>query len=443
MTVSNSLDAQADSIIEDFTLDQLRELVAAVSAGKEIGSLQNKNRAQIIELLGRFGDRRKKTLAAHRLEAITPYKHLYLYSLLDTHSYESLATTFRREFPTLVDGFSPLPRDSASLHLQLCLLDEQQNRIFLKFAHQVSSWVTVNTSADQRIQKLIKKRHPVVATIYVTLSLVVISFPGFTQGGVSYKERANYAGIARDVERLFTELTKLELRGFQAKSAIEKLLADPDAQVSDVKRSIRPKAGGKITVDSWEDSSGLAHYISKYLEEGNVTVNAGDVRELLQSGADDDIWLMWKKLDLLTRIAFQQSVPEILVVWRGAGPDLSKSELALQSLVSHLINPTPNETLAAAEEIDKTDIGGIITPGFLAQRFNMTTDEALRVLTNAASRRLLEVRFRVRTDALIEDFENRWRNTLVEFPDQVTDEHGNILDLKDTSHIEIAFERVT
>ncbi len=444
MTTSKSIDARAENLFDDFTLNQLKELAASISLGKEIESLHGKNKAQIIAVLGRTGDVRKKALTAHKLEAITPYKHIYLYTFINEITYEAMAAACRHDFPALVDGFSPLPRDSGSLlHLQLCLLDDQKHRIFFKFAHQVDSWETVKTSASHRTQQLTRRRHPVVATFYSPLRLVVIGFPGFTQSGVSYKERSTYLAIAAAAAQQFTEHTKLELQGFQAKNAIEKLLADPEAQVMDIKRSIKPQEGGRIVLDSGEDEAGLAVYLSTYLREGNVAVDAGNVRSLLQSGTADDIWLLWKKLGLLTRIALQQSVPELLVVWRGEGPDLTKIDAALQALVGHLSASTSSETLAVAEEIDKSPVGSIIIPASLAQHFNLTTDQALRALTNAASQHRVEVRFRVRTDAVLQDFENHWRSTLIEFPQQVTDEHGHAIDLTDRKHIEVAFERVS
>ena len=78
MTQSNSIDAQAEAVIRDFTLYQLKEVLATVSVGTELGSLHNKTKEQIIGLLSRVGDAKKKALVAHRLEALTPYKHLFI-----------------------------------------------------------------------------------------------------------------------------------------------------------------------------------------------------------------------------------------------------------------------------------------------------------------------------------------------------------------------------
>ena len=64
MTTSRDIDARAENLFDDFTLGQLKELAATVSIGKEIGSLSGKNKAQIIAILGRAGDIRKKALTA-------------------------------------------------------------------------------------------------------------------------------------------------------------------------------------------------------------------------------------------------------------------------------------------------------------------------------------------------------------------------------------------
>jgi hypothetical protein len=74
MSADNFLDERVEALTKDFTLHQLREVLATVSVGSERGSLQNKTREQILNQLGRIGDARKKALVAHRLEALTPYQ---------------------------------------------------------------------------------------------------------------------------------------------------------------------------------------------------------------------------------------------------------------------------------------------------------------------------------------------------------------------------------
>jgi len=440
---SSFLDAQVEAVTRDFTLHQLKEVLATVSVGSERGSLQNKTKSQIIALLGRIGDAKKKALVAHRLEVLTPYKHLFIYSLKTSVTYESVSAQCRSRFPEMVNGFSPLRSDLGSeLHFQLCLLDDERKRAFLKFAHVVESWETVNTSAYERTQKLVKKRHPVVVTLYINLSLAVVSFPGFTQVGTNFKERLQYKAIGKEAGTQVAGLLDLDLEGLQVKSAIESLLSDPAVEVFDIKRSILPQGGGRIVVDSWGDDSGLATFLAKFLKEGNVSVDSDKVRSLLQAGADDDIWLLWRKLDLLTRFGFHDSIPEVLVLWRESGPDLTKIEKVLDDLTSHYSTAPADATLAASKEIENTPTGTIITPIALSQHHGLTIDEALRVLTAAIHRNWVELRFRVKTEAMLERFQNRWRNTLAEFPESVTDESGNAIDLRDHRNVEVAFERI-
>lgn len=442
MTQPNYVDAELEGVIRDFTLYQLREVLATVSTDPSLGSLQNKNKEQLVSLLGRIGDGRKKALVAHRLETLTAYKHLFVYAVKRVTTYAEASTECRRRFPKLVDGFSPMPSDASSLHFQLCLLDDERRRIFLKFAHLVESWETFKTSGSERVQRRVKKRHPVVATFYADMGILVVSFPGFTQTGTNFKERARYTDIADEAASLAIQPLAIELEGLQVKNAIESLLADPTEQVFDVRRSIKPQGGGRIVVDSWESEAGLAKYLAAFFKEGNVALDADRVRNLLQSGTDDDIWLLWRKLDLLTRFAFHDTTSEVLVLWRESGPDLSKTEAVLIALTSHRAAPPPSAVLAAAQDIENSTVGTIITPATLSQRHSLSIDEALRVLTSAVHRGRVELRFRVKTESLLENFQNHWRPTLVDFPPSVTDEAGNVIDLVDRRNIEVAFERV-
>jgi len=444
MSSHNFLDERVEALARDFTLHQLREVLATVSVGSERGSLQSKTKEQILGQLGRIGDARKKALVAHRLEALTPYKHLYIYALKTSADYERVSTECRKRFPQLLSDFSPLRSDfGTELHLQLCLLDDAHKRAFFKFAHLVESWETVSTSQSERIQKRVRKRHPVVTTLYLSLGIAVVSFPGFTQVGADFKNRLTYAAIGKEAGALVAALIGVDLQGLQVKTAIESLLSDPTAQVFDIKRSILPQGGGKIVVDSWGDDSGLAKFLTKYLREGDVSVESDKVRNLLQSGADDDIWLLWRKLDLLTRFGFRETVPEVLVFWREAGPDSTKIDQFLEALTAYHSAAPPEATLAASKEIEDTPTGSIITPIALSQHHRITLDEALRVLISAIHRNLVELRFRVRTDSMLDNFQNIWRHNLADFPDTVTDEEGNAIDLRDHQNLEVAFERVT
>jgi hypothetical protein len=444
MPSHNFLDEQVEALAKDFTLHQLREVLATVSVGSERGSLQNKTKDQILGQLGRIGDAKKKALVAHRLEALTPYKHLYMYGFKTPVDYERVSTDCRKRFPQLLNDFSPLRSDfGGELHLQLCLLDDERKKAFFKFAHVVESWETVSTSQYERVQKRVKKRHPVVTTLYPRLGIAVVSFPGFTQVGTDFKDRLRYAAIGKEAGTLVAGLIDVELQGLQVKTAIESLLADPSAQVFDIKRSILPQGGGKIIVDSWGDESGLAKFLTKYLKEGNVAVESDKVRSLLQSGADDDIWLLWRKLDLLTRFGFRETVPEVLVLWRESGPDSVKVDQFLEALSAYHSAAPPEATLAASKEIEDTPSGSIITPIALSQHHGITADEALRVLISAIHRNWVELRFRVRTDSMLDNFQNVWRHNLADFPDAVTDEDGNAIDLRDHQNLEVAFERVT
>ena len=98
--------------------------------------------------------------------------------------------------------------------------------------------------------------------------------------------------------------------------------------------------------------------------------------------------------------------------------------------------------MAASKEIENTPTGSIITPIALSQHHGLTIDEALRVLMSAIHRNWVELRFRVKTDSMLEHFENRWRTTLADFPEKATDEKGNAIDLRDRRNLEVAFERI-
>src|SRR5439155_26717873 len=122
--------------------------------------------------------------------------------------------------------------------------------------------------------------------------------------------------------------------------------------------------------------------------------------------------------------------------------ELNRIEAALKSLVAHSVGSMPSNVMDASEAIKEAAGGQIITVGYLAQKFNISVDEALKVLTTAVGQNQVAVRFRVRTTGVLEKFENRWRSSLAEFPKSVVDETGTVFDLSDRSNVEVAFERL-
>lgn len=431
-------------VLGSFSVNQLRDLAFAMgSRGME---LPKRNLGKE-ELLGLF--RHKKTdaalaLFAHRIEAISPYKHLFVYSLdASEFSFSKAKAQIEAAFPHFVGAIRDVDPHIGDLEPQACLADELQNRIYLKLVHQVemSGWVAV--SRTEKKLKEYRKRHPVVITFRPTDGLVTIGFPGFTYlQGMQHENRVVYSGIAAQGTEFLKAKLKIDCKPFNAKPAIDALLEEEPGEVTDVKRSVRPKKGGRFAFDAGEEGK-LTTALTEFLSyEGDIPVSEKQIRGLLRRSGASDIVLVWKRLQILTRVALLQDGPEFLFIWRDSGPSSTVVDSVLQKVTSYerlLAKPGSN---AIRREVLASPLDQVVRPAMVAQQHGISRSDVVEILNLAVAKGDFEPRFRVNTDSLLVDFANPWRKSLVEFPQTVTDENANTLDLTLPSNIEVAFQRV-
>jgi len=431
-------------VIGSFSVNQLRDLASAIGSRGAEPPKRNLDKAELLAFFKNKKTDASLALFAHRIEAITPYKHLFLYSL-DASKFSFSKTKARIEgaFPKLIGSLRDVDPQLGDLEPEACLADESQNRIYLKLVHQVemSGWVAVSRT-EKRLKEF-RKRHPVVVTFRPAEGLVTIGFPGFTYlAGVQHENRLLYSEIAtRGAEFLKANL-KIQCQTFNAKPAIDALLEEEPNEVMDVKRSVRPKKGGRFAFDAGEENkltTALTEFLSR---EGDIAVSEKQIRSLLRRSGASDIVLVWRRLQILTRVALLQDAPEFLFIWRDSGPSSTAVDSILRKVISYerlVARPGIN---AIRVDLLASPFDQVLRPAMLAQRYGVSRSEVLEILNAAVSRGDFEPRFCVNTDTLLVDFANTWRKSLSEFPRTVSDEHGTVVDLTLPSNIEVAFQRV-
>jgi hypothetical protein len=96
----------------------------------------------------------------------------------------------------------------------------------------------------------------------------------------------------------------------------------------------------------------------------------------------------------------------------------------------------------ARKEVLASPLDRVVTPAMLAQQHGISQADVMEILSVALSKGDFEPRFRVNVDAVLLDFPNTWFKSPSDLPKNVTDEHGNTIDLATPSNIEVGFERV-
>jgi hypothetical protein len=436
--------AAINQVLETFSVDQLRDLAFAMSSRGVATPKAAMGRDALLELLATKSGDSQLALYAHRIEAVTPYKHLYLYSLANPgNDFRSLKGKIEAAYPNLVGGFREVDPKPGELEPQACIADDTQTRIYLKLVHQVevSGWVLVNPK--QKEFKQFRKRHPVVVTLRAPDGLITISFPGFSSGpGLQRDDRLQYSKIADTGVEFLQQKLGIECLQFQAKQAIDLLLQEEPDEVFDFKRVVRPLKGGRFAFDAGEESKVTTALTDFFRTEGKITVDEKQIRDLLRRSAASDIVLLWRKSDIVTRFALMAHGAEILFIWRTAGASSSLVDSILGKLLHYSKISAQPKVQAVRQEILSTPIGRVVQPAVVAQTHRMPIIQVVEILNAAVARGNFVPLFRVNTDALLSEFANSWKRNVAELPATVTDEHGSVINLSLPANIEVAFERV-
>jgi hypothetical protein len=438
------MSSEISDILASFSSNQLRDLALAMGSHGVATPKASLTKEGLIALLGNKKSDPTLALFAHRIEAVTPYKHLFVYSLEATDlSLSKAVTRIKKAFPNLIGSLREIDSRSDEMDVQACLIDETQSRIYLKLVHQVemSGWVAISRT-EKRLKEF-RKRHPVVVTLRLADGIVTVGFPGFTYTqGVQHDERATYPSIAAQASNFITNNLAIKFVQFNAKPAIDAFLEEEPEEVIDVKRSVRPQKGGRFAFDAGEEgklTTALTEFLSK---EGDIPVSEAQIRSLLRRSGASDVLLVWKKLGILTRVALLHDGPEFLFIWRDSGPSSTVVDSVLTKVASYerlLKKPGVN---VARKEVLASPLDRVVTPAMLAQQHGISQADVMEILSVALSKGDFEPRFRVNVDAVLLDFPNTWFKSPSDLPKNVTDEHGNTIDLATPSNIEVGFERV-
>lgn len=431
-------------LLETFTSSQLRELDLSLARGGTITTKATNHKSFVQDIVRRYEGQK---LAAHalRLEALLPYKHVFLFKFSvprGLHALERLKDRIDKGFPGLFANPKLLDPEE-DLHPEVCVFDKDRKRLFVKFVHLVETWQWQWNSDRVKEMKARKRRHPVVVSLFPSDELMTVSFPGYTQGTFPPgMERTTYSDIARNACSEFASSTDIQVKAFPLRQTIE-LILQKEPGVKAVRRHAR-EADGRMVLDSLEGPRSSEEFLAgKFLSEAHIEVPAESIRAVFRSMVAADILLHWQKKEIYTRIGFHDFAAEILFIWKSTVPDAARIDEVLAVIVEYQSYTETGKLSNALDFVDHARPGTIIRPMQVVQEFSLSLDETLKILYRAMDRGMVDILFRVKTDDALVDFKNDWRSNLSEFPSEVTDEHGHSINLTEHKNIEVAFKRLS
>lgn len=439
--------AMLQDFLEELTIAELRDLYASLSGRSDS---PGRRKDEVIDAVVSAADPAQVELQAHRLEALTPFKHCFLYRLgaegseFGSSDLEAWAQVCWPELQGRVGGETP--DEETEISPQLQILDHFSETLYVKFVHFVYSERWEQTTPTRKDLKTEYIRHPIVIGLRATDGSLTVRFPGFTQGAATPVEaRSDYLSIAGEVASIIEARITVETSPMPLRNAMEALL-HASSDVSDVRRVIRPAGGGRLEVDSGEEGehTPVAKFLADFFEadSSSLTSVEHEIRLAIERSPADSILLAWHKPQIFTRITFHPGAPELYFLWKAGDKSLDSVEYVIRQLTAQSQLEGKIGLDSALNYISAVTEGRVVRATDLMQRFSLQAEDAFRVLQEATAKGMLQRRYRIRSDRRIVDYTNQWQTDLSGFPSTVKTEDGDEIPISDPRNLEVGFKRV-
>jgi hypothetical protein len=426
--------SELDYLLDHFTVEQIHDLSAAAAPKRTLP--KSKDKAALIRNLKKLTDIQRLTLAAHRLEALLPFKHVYVYRFSRNGAHAGLADQVASRFGPALESYHPVDLSNIDLQTQCAIIDRNRDRIYVKLCHGVDHYEWLELAEDRRERYQYRQRHPVVIQFHCSDLVATVSFPGFTQGSATPDAaRISYSDLCSKAVALVAENTDASFEGARLKPSVDALINEEHSEVIDVRRSIN-SASGSANFRALEGGVDVATLLSKMF---GMRISASEIRLLLSNEEATDIALFWQKLGLYTRIRLTGEAPELLFIWKQSGASSLVEYVLNRLLAARQLGTSENDIRKFLEAMP---LGEKIRTSALIQRFDIPEAIALKLISASIAARVLEPRFRIQTDALLMGYQNEWRPLLTDIPAAVQDEDGNEIEVSSPKNIEVSYERI-
>ncbi len=147
---------ELDRILESLTVPQLLDVAYTLKKEKsKLGAAKE----DIIKGLRQGSNAEQLELAAHRVEALAPFKHVFLFAFRPKNGPE---VNFESDAQRFGDpsAYTRLDLTQGELQKQLVLLDRTDKQIYLKLVHPVPVWEFEETAPNEFRRRKLLQRHP-------------------------------------------------------------------------------------------------------------------------------------------------------------------------------------------------------------------------------------------------------------------------------------------
>lgn len=319
--------------------------------------------------------------------------------------------------------------------------------VTLEHTVMVREWVEGESSDTRKLEQY-ETRHPVVARLSMSTGLLLISYPGFTQGsGTRRASLISYGDLLAAAVNVLSAVG-LDSHALPIRESLKVLLAGANRRVHSIRADIEKVDVGRFDLSSLKQEKtveeSLADLILPHLKGTATREDFIDSAKRAINNAEPNLLILyWVEESVLTRLKFWDIGCEMLFTWHGE----KASYRAIDSLL--LMLHETEAKLGAAKVghenafawVATQQAGEIIRPSDFAARFQVSAVEARKELVYAVKAGLLIPVFRLNTNQVIEGLLNDWIDDPGELRRLWLLADASEIDGANPSNIEVAFRR--
>jgi hypothetical protein len=372
-----------------------------------------------------------------RVEALQPFKHSLFFKCTGKADVEALRAVQNTHVT------------SAALRFKVAAVFDTDAAVVVTFEHSVSvkEWVRQD---DENIKRLItiETRHPVVLRVLKASQVASLNYPGFSQGqGTRREELLQYDQVLKGI---FDSIAKwgLEPKILSIKESLRVLLKGGNSRVHRFRTDIEAAGVGRFGLaSSRRDVSveeSLAELLRISVDPAQRTQFLEATRKALNEADTNSALLYWQTEKVITRLKFWDIGCEILFVWAGEAQSYAIVDQIVELLAGthDRVDASAVSAGVALQWIAAIDSGKVKQPAQLAEALNLPPGVARSEFVYAVKAGLVQPVYRLRTSEWIPEIENNWTTKLSELSRAFKTDSGHVVDGRDLSNVEVAFQRV-
>ena len=324
-------------------------------------------------------------------------------------------------------------------------------QVFVTFEHTVTvkEWVEGENETIRNLEQY-ETRHPIVLRVVESTGLLLLSYPGFSQGSAAKRSTViAYADLLAAVMKAL-ESVGIETRPLPIRESLRLLMSGPNRRVHRVRADIEAANVGRFDLSSLNQKKtveeSLADLILPHMSGGATREDFIDsAKRAINDTEANFLVLYWADEAVLTRLKFWDVGCEMLFTWHGerasyrAVDSILNLLLETQLRLAKVSASTPDAPLAWLSALQGDEI---VKPASFAEKFRLSATEARQELVYAVKAGMLSPVYRLNTNALIVDSLNSWTENPTDLRRSWATDDGAIVDGANPKNIEVAFRRI-